>query len=49
MSVVLFKNIMKNEKIDHRRCTYENDDILIIHQFNEFVSGDQEALMITVL
>ena len=47
MSVVLLKNIMKNEKIDHRRCTYENDDILIIHQFNEF--GDQEALMITVL
>jgi hypothetical protein len=22
---------------------------LIIHQFNEFVSGDKEALMITVL
>ena len=49
MSVELLKNIMKNEKIDHRRCIYENDEILIIHQFNEFVSGDKEALMITVL
>jgi hypothetical protein len=40
---------MSKETIKNRRCIYENDKILVIHQFNEFVSGDKEALMITVL
>ena len=42
-------SIMGNEIIQNRRCIYENDKILVIPQFNKFVSGDKEALMITIL
>lgn len=49
MSVDMVASIMGNEIIQNRRCIYENDKILVIHQFNKFVSGDKEALMITIL
>jgi hypothetical protein len=49
MSVDMVAGIMSKETIKNRRCIYENDNILVIHQFNEFVSGDKEALMIAVL
>ena len=31
------------------RCIYENDEILVTHQFNTYKSGDKEALMIVSL
>jgi hypothetical protein len=49
MSVDMVAGIMSKETIKNRRCIYENYKILVIHQFNEFVSGDKEALMIAVL
>jgi hypothetical protein len=49
MSVDMVASIMGNEIIQNRRCIYENDKILVIHQFNKFVSGNKEALMITIL
>lgn len=49
MSVDMVASIMGNEIIQNRRCIYENDKILVIHQFNKFVSGDKEVLMITIL
>ncbi len=49
MSVDMVASIMGNEIIQNRRCIFENDKILVIHQFNKFVSGDKEALMITIL
>ena len=47
MSVDMVASIMGNEIIQNRRCIF--DKILVIHQFNKFVSGDKEALMITIL
>ena len=49
MSLDMVASIMGNEIIQNRRCIYENDKILVIHQFNKFVSGDKEVLMITIL
>ena len=49
MSVDMVASIMGNEIIQNRRCIFENDKILVIHQFNKFVSLDKEALMITIL
>ena len=49
MSVDMVASIMGNEIIQNRRCIFENDKILVIHQFNKFVSGDKEVLMITIL
>ena len=32
-------------KVENWRCIYENDDILVVHAFNTYKSGDREALM----
>ena len=36
---------MYSTKIENRRCTYENDDILVEHRFTTYPSGDREAVM----
>ena len=41
----MFNNITE----DKVRCIYENDEILVTHQFNTYKSGDKEALMIVSL
>ena len=35
MSVDMVAGVMSKETIKNRRCIYENDKILVIHQFNE--------------
>ena len=49
MTVEMIAGVMKNETIKNRRCIYENDEILVVHQFSEFASGDKEAVMLTAL
>ena len=36
---------MKSMSTDKSRCLYENDDILVIHQFVTYGSGDTDAVM----
>ena len=36
---------MKSMSTDKSRCFYKNDDILIIHQFVTYGSGDTDAVM----
>ena len=37
--------MMMSTKYESRRCIYENEDILVVHQFVTFPSGDKEAVM----
>jgi fructosamine-3-kinase len=32
-------------KVDARRCLYENDDVMVMHQIMTFPNGSKEALM----
>lgn len=55
------KDILKDEMVDiwtkdgprpkrrNYRIVYENDDILITHQFIDFPSGDTESVMVVML
>ena len=43
------KEFMKNMKRENPRCLYENDDILVVHDFITFASGDREAVMMVHL
>ena len=49
MTVEMMTSAMEKETIKNRRCVYENDEILVVHQFAEFTSGDKEALMLVNL
>ena len=49
MTVELMTIVMERETVTNRRCIYENDEIIIIHQLSEFTSGDKEALMLVNL
>jgi hypothetical protein len=33
----------------NRRCIYGNDEICVVHQFNQFANGDKEAVMPSAL
>ena len=35
--------------IEKQRCIYENDDILVVHNFVTYASGDQDAVMAVYL
>ena len=45
MTVKMMANAMQNETVINRRCIYENDDICVVHQFSEFASGENEAIV----
>ncbi|MDC0431770.1 nuclear transport factor 2 family protein [Paracoccaceae bacterium] len=49
MTIEMMTSTMERETITNRRCIYENDDIIVIHQLAEFTSGDKEALMLVNL
>jgi hypothetical protein len=49
MTIEMMTSTMQRETITNRRCIYENDDIIVIHQLAEFTSGDKEALMLVNL
>ena len=34
---------------ENQRCLYENEDILVVHSFVTYASGDQDALMAVYL
>ena len=36
MTPEMMSAVMRNESVTNRRCLYENDDICVIHQFNDF-------------
>ncbi len=40
---------IKSMTAEGQRCIYENDDILIVHNFVTYVSGDQDAVMAVYL
>jgi hypothetical protein len=43
------KSFMQNIKMEHGRCVYENEDILVRHNIVTFASGDKEAVMTVTL
>jgi len=42
-----FEYMMASDKfkISNQRCLYENEDVLVIHQFMDFPDGSREALL----
>lgn len=36
---------IKSMKIETQRCLYENDEILVVHNFVTYASGNQDAVM----
>ena len=40
---------MVASEIEQRRCLYENEDLMVEHQFITYSSGDREALMLVHL
>ena len=34
---------------EKQRCLYENDDILVVHSFVTYASGDEDALLAVYL
>ena len=40
---------MVASEIEQRRCLYENEDLMVEHQFISYSSGDREALMLVHL
>ena len=45
----MMTGVIKNESVKNRRCLCENDDMCVIHQRNDFETGDKEALMLVTL
>ena len=45
MSDQQIEGMMMNNKNENMRCIYENDDILVVHSFATFPSGDKEAVL----
>ena len=39
------QSMMEKITSEKMRCIYENDEILVMHAFNTYGSGDREALM----
>ena len=40
---------IESMKAEKQRCIYENDDILVMHNFVTYASGDQDAVMAVYL
>ena len=40
---------IKSMTIEKMRCVYENDEILVVHNFVTYASGDQDAVMAVYL
>ena len=40
---------IKTMTIEKMRCIYENDDILVVHNFVTYASGNQDAVMAVYL
>ena len=38
-----FTDIMINSQVEERRCIYENEDILVMHEVETFSSGNRDA------
>ena len=49
MAPEMMSAVMRNESVTNRRCLYENDDICVIHQFNDFENGDKGAVILVTL
>ena len=45
MSDEQIEGMMKNHINENMRCIYENDEILVVHSFATFQSGDKEAVL----
>ena len=45
MSDEQLEGMMKNHINENMRCIYENDEILVVHSFATFRSGDKEAVL----
>ena len=49
MTPEMMTGVMRNESVANRRCLFENNDSCVIHQCNDFETGDKEALMLVTL
>ena len=45
MSDEQLEGMMQNNLNENMRCIYENDDILVVHSFATFPSGDKESVL----
>jgi len=45
MSDEQLESMMQKNVNENMRCIYENDDILVVHSFATFPSGDKEAVL----
>ena len=45
MSDEKLESMMQKNVNENMRCIYENDDILVVHSFATFPSGDKEAVL----
>ena len=45
MSDEQLEGMMQNNVNENMRCIYENDDILVVHSFATFPSGDKESVL----
>ena len=45
MSDEQLEGMMKNHINENMRCIYENDEILVVHSFATFPSGDKETVL----
>jgi uncharacterized protein (TIGR02246 family) len=43
----MISKMMASDDMDmgHRRCLYENDDILVVHSVNDYPDGSREAVL----
>ncbi len=49
MNPKMMTGVMRNESVANRRCLCENSERCVIHQSNDFETGDKEALMLVTL
>ena len=45
MSDEQLESMMQKNVNENMRCIYENDDILVVHSFATFPSGDKESVL----